>query len=87
MRISGLNGVKPQMTKKKFSQLQEGVVKQDNSRFITFEIDTSGKLESWNGWTDGIVREKIYDRLEIGSVALPTFSDIIVALFSAQWEL
>ena len=55
MRITGLNGIKPQLRKKKFSKLEEEEVNMANSRFITFEIDTEGDLESWDGWSDGIV--------------------------------
>jgi len=55
MRMTGLLGIKPQVEKKKFSSMTESAVDQDSSRFLTFEIDTSGKLESFDGWSDGIV--------------------------------
>ena len=55
MRMTGLLGIKPQLEKKKFSSLTEGASDQDYSRFVTFEIDTSGKLESFDKWSDGIV--------------------------------
>ena len=88
MRITGLNGIKPQVMKMKFSQLYMGEVNMDNSRFITFEIDTSGNLEGWDEWTDGIVKRKFNcassNSCEMGSVDKPSFTDIILAVFSAQ---
>ena len=73
--------------------MTESAVDQDSSRFLTFEIDTSGKLESFDGWSDGIVQRKFTckspdddddDDCVVGDVSPPSFTDILVGLFKAQ---